>query len=205
MSNNGPTDIRYYGKAYRDLDLPDLMQTQRKFYAEFLQRNVPTKKRKHDGLEAVFKEIFPIESYDGTASIEYLEYQIGEPRHTPEECRQLRLTYAAPLKIKVRLNRTEPAEEWVYLGEIPLMIGGGEFVINGAERVIVTQIQRSPGVDFSVDTHSSGKRLDACRIIPERGSWIPAEGTAKHVMTVRIDRSGKNAASTFLPALAPVW
>ncbi len=203
MSNNGPTDIRYYGKAYRDLDLPDLMQTQRKFYAEFLQRNTPARKRKHDGLEAVFREVFPIESYDGAASIEYLEYQIGEPRHTPEECRQLRLTYAAPLKIKVRLNRTEPAEEWVYLGEIPLMIGGGEFVINGAERVIVTQIQRSPGVDFSVDTHSSGKRLHACRIIPERGSWIQVEVTSKDVLTVRIDRSGKIAATTFLRALTP--
>jgi len=203
MNTDGAKDIRYYGKAFRTLPLPDLMETQRKFYEEFLQRDVPANERKDDGLETVFREVFPIESYDGTCSLDYSEYQIGEPRHTPEECRQLRLTYAAPLKIKVRLNRTEPVEEWVYLGEIPLMIGGGEFVVNGAERVIVTQIQRSPGVDFSAETHSSGKRLHSCRIIPERGSWIQVEVSSKDSLTVRIDRSGKIAATTFLRALTP--
>ncbi len=203
MNNQGTKDVRFYGKAFHEFGLPDLMETQRRFYAEFLQKDVPDKERKHDGLQAIFSEVFPIESYDGSASIEFLEYEIGEPRHTPEECRQLRLTYATPLKIRVRLNRTEPVEEWVYLSEVPLMIGGGEFVINGAERVIVTQIQRSPGVDFSVDTHSSGKRLHACRIIPERGSWIQVEVTSKDILTVRIDRSGKIAATTFLRALTP--
>ncbi len=195
-------DIRYYGKAYQTLELPDLMETQRKFYADFLQMDTPPQERKNDGLEAVFREVFPIESYDGSVSLEYLEYQIGEPRHSPDECRALRLTYAGPLKIKVRLTGKVAVEEWVYLGEVPLMIGGGEFVVNGAERVIVTQLQRSPGCDFSSEVHSSGKRLHSCRIIPERGSWIQVEVTSKDQLNIRIDRSGKIAATTFLRALA---
>ena len=195
-------DVRNYGKAFNTMPLPDLMETQRKFYADFLQMDTPPQERKNDGLEAVFREVFPIESYDGSVRLEYLEYQIGEPRHTPDECRALRLTYAGPLKIKVRLTGKVPVEEWVYLGEIPLMIGGGEFVVNGAERVIVTQLQRSPGCDFSSEVHSSGKRLHSCRIIPERGSWIQVEVTSKDQLHIRIDRSGKIAATTFLRALA---
>ncbi len=194
--------VRYYGKAFQTMSLPDLMETQRRFYDDFLQMDTPPKERKNDGLEAVFREVFPIESYDGSVSLEYIEYQIGEPRHTPDECRALRLTYAGPLKIKVRLTGKVTVEEWVYLGEIPLMIGGGEFVVNGAERVIVTQLQRSPGCDFSSEVHSSGKRLHSCRIIPERGSWIQVEVTSKDQLTIRIDRSGKIAATTFLRALA---
>ncbi|MCD7896895.1 MAG: DNA-directed RNA polymerase subunit beta [Planctomycetaceae bacterium] len=195
-------EIRYYGKACRTLPLPDLMETQRRFYADFLQMDTPPQERKNDGFEAVFREVFPIESYDGSVSLEYIEYQIGEPRHTPDECRALRLTYAGPLKIKVRLSGKVTVEEWVYLGEIPLMIGGGEFVVNGAERVIVTQLQRSPGCDFSSEVHSSGKRLHSCRIIPERGSWIQVEVTSKDQLNIHIDRSGKIAATTFLRALA---
>ncbi len=196
-------DIRYFGKAFQTLELPNLMETQRKFYADFLQADTPPHDRKDDGLESVFRETFPIESYDGDVNIEYLDYELGAPRHTPEECRQLRLTYAAPLKVRLRLNAHEAIEEKVYLGEVPLMIGGGEFVINGAERVIVTQIQRSPGVDFSSETHSSGKILHSCRIIPERGSWIQVEVTSKDELVIRIDRSGKMPATTFLRALAP--
>ena len=195
-------EIRYYGKAFHSMRLPDLMDTQRRFYAEFLQADTPPRERANDGLEAVFREVFPIESYDGSVRLEYLEYQIGEPRHTPDECRALRLTYAGPLKIKVRLTGKMPIEEWVYLGEIPIMIGGGEFVVNGAERVIVTQLQRSPGCDFSSEVHSSGKRLHSCRIIPERGSWIQVEVTSKDQLNIRIDRSGKISATTFLRALA---
>ena len=194
--------VRYYGKAFQTMALPDLMETQRRFYNDFLQLDTPPQERKNDGLEAVFREVFPIESYDGTVSLEYIEYQVGEPRHSPDECRALRLTYAGPLKIKVRLTGKVAVEEWVYLGEIPLMIGGGEFVVNGAERVIVTQLQRSPGCDFSLEVHSSGKRLHSCRIIPERGSWIQVEATSKDQLTIRIDRSGKIAATTFLRALA---
>jgi len=198
-------EVRYYGKAYKSLDLPLLTKTQREFYADFLQADVPPRERAGGGLEAVFQEAFPIESYDGTMSLEYLGYELGAPRYTPEECRQLGLTYAAPVKVKVRLNRTEPVEEWVYLGELPLMVGGGEFVINGAERVIVTQIQRSPGVDFAEDLHSSGKRLQTCRIIPERGSWIQVEVTSKDLLSVRVDRSAKITATTFLRALSPEY
>ncbi|MDR1613143.1 MAG: hypothetical protein LBT97_10250, partial [Planctomycetota bacterium] len=194
--------VRYYGKAFQTMPLPDLMETQRRFYNEFLQRDTPPQERKNDGLEAVFREVFPIESYDGTVSLEYLEYQIGEPRHTPDECRALRLTYAGPLRIKVRLTGKVTVEESVYIGDIPFMIGGGEFVVNGAERVIVTQLQRSPGCDFSSEVHSSGKRLHSCRIIPERGSWIQIEVSSKDQLTIRIDRSAKIAATTFLRALA---
>ncbi|MDR3211856.1 MAG: DNA-directed RNA polymerase subunit beta [Planctomycetota bacterium] len=194
--------VRYYGKAFQTMSLPDLMDTQRRFYSDFLQMDTPSQERKNDGLEAVFREAFPIDSYDGSVSLEYLEYQIGEPRHSPDECRALRLTYAGPLKIRVRLTGKVTVEEWVYLGEIPLMIGGGEFVVNGAERVIVTQLQRSPGCDFSSEVHSSGKRLHSCRIIPERGSWIQVEVNSKDQLTIRIDRSGKVAATTFLRALA---
>ena len=195
-------NIRYYGKAFKSLELPDLMETQRKFYAEFLQADVPADQRKNDGLEAVFREMFPIESYDNTMSMEYLGYQLTPPRYTQDECRQLKQSYGAPLKIHLRLNRQQPVEEWVYLGEMPLMIGGGEFIVNGAERVIVTQIQRSPGVDFSTETHSSGKILHSARIIPERGSWITVETTSKDELVVRIDRSSKIAATMFLRALA---
>ncbi|MDR1534838.1 MAG: DNA-directed RNA polymerase subunit beta [Planctomycetota bacterium] len=195
-------EIKRYGKAFQSMELPDLMDTQRRFYAEFLQMDTPPRERKNDGLEAVFREVFPIESYDGSVSLEYLEYQIDEPPHSPDECRALEITYAGPLKIKVRLTGKVPAEEWVYLGGIPLMIGGGEFVVNGAERVIVTQLQRSPGCDFSSETHSSGKQLHSCRIIPERGSWIQVEVTSKDQLNIRIDRSGKLSATTFLRALA---
>ena len=195
-------DIRYYGKANRSLEVPWLQETQRRFYEDFLQADVPPQERKKDGLEAVLAEVFPIESYDGKCSLEYKGYELGAPRYTPDECRQLQKSYASPIRIRVRLNRTEPVEEWVYLGEVPRMIGGGEFIVNGAERVIVTQIQRSPGVDFGIEAHSSGKNLHNCRIIPERGSWIQVEVTARDILTVRVDRSSKIMATTFLRALS---
>ncbi|MDR2391434.1 MAG: DNA-directed RNA polymerase subunit beta [Planctomycetota bacterium] len=195
-------EIRHFGKAFQSMGLPDLMDTQRRFYAEFLQMDTPPAERENDGLEAVFREAFPIESYDGSVRLEYIEYEILQPRHSPDECRALKITYGGGLRIKVRLTGKVPNEEWVFLGEIPLMLGGGEFVVNGAERVIVTQLQRSPGCDFSVETHSSGKRLHSCRIIPERGSWIQVEVTSKDQLNIRIDRSGKMAATALLRALA---
>ncbi len=195
-------EVRYYGKAHPGLDMPNLMQTQREFYSDFLQEDVPPKERKDDGLEAVLRESFPIESYDGNYSIEYLGYDLGAPRYTPDQCRQLGVTYSSPLKVCLRLNRAEPVDEWIYIGEIPRMIGGGEFVVNGAERAVVTQIQRSPGVDFALEKHASGKLLHTCRIIPERGSWIQVEVTAKDQLTVRIDRSAKIMATTFIRALS---
>ena len=195
--------IRYFGRAKHLIDIPNLCETQRKFYAEFLQADVLPNERKRDGLQAIFQEVFPVLSYDETISLDFLEYDLGEPRHTPDECRSLGLTYGAPLKIKCRLKREESVvDEEVYLGAVPLMIGGGEFIINGAERVIVTQIQRSPGADFSEEVHPSGKRLHSCRIIPERGSWIQVEVTAKDLLYLRIDRSGKIIGTTFLRALS---
>jgi DNA-directed RNA polymerase subunit beta len=124
--------IRYFGRAKHLHDIPNLCETQRKFYAEFLQADVLPNERKRDGLQAIFQEVFPIFSYDEQISLEFVEYDLGEPRHTPDECRALGLTYGAPLKIRCRLKREEVVEEEVYLGSVPLMIGGGEFIINGA-------------------------------------------------------------------------
>ena len=107
-----------------------------------------TEKRKDQGIEGVLREIFPIESYDKTLKLEYLRYELGKPRYKPDECRQLRLTYGRPFRVWLRLNKEQPIEEEVYLGDMPIMLGGGEFIINGAERVVVSQLHRSPGVDF---------------------------------------------------------
>jgi DNA-directed RNA polymerase subunit beta len=198
-----PLPIRRFGRAKHIHDIPGLCETQRKFYADFLQADVLPNERGRDGLQAIFQEVFPIFSYDEQISLEFIEYDLGEPRHTPDECRSLGLTFGAPLKIRCRLRReNEVVEEEVYLGTIPLMIGGGEFIINGAERVIVTQIQRSPGADFSEEVHPSGKRLHSCRIIPERGSWIQVEVTSKDLLYLRIDRSSKIVGTTFLRALS---
>ena len=124
-------------------------------------------KREDSGLEGVFREIFPIESYDKTLKLEYLRYDLGKPRYDPDECRQLRLTFGRPLHVWLRLNKGETTlEESVYLGDMPIMIGGGEFIINGAERVVVSQLHRSPGVDFVVEIESNDKKLHACRVIP---------------------------------------
>jgi DNA-directed RNA polymerase beta subunit len=109
-------------------------------------------------LESVFREIFPVESYDKTVSLEYIRYELGKPRYTPDECRQLRLTYGKPMKVWLRLNREQPIEEEVYLGDIPVMLGGGEFIINGAERVVVSQLHRSPGVDFVEEVEATTDR-----------------------------------------------
>ncbi|MHC4201930.1 MAG: DNA-directed RNA polymerase subunit beta, partial [Planctomycetota bacterium] len=132
--------IRRYGAAPVFAEIPYLSEIQRKFYAEFLQAGALPQDRKDMGLESVFREILPIMSYDGSVRLEYLYYDLGEPRHTPEECLQLGLTYARPLKVRVRLVRDEPVEEDVYLGNIPVMLGGGEFIINGAQRVVVSQL-----------------------------------------------------------------
>jgi DNA-directed RNA polymerase subunit beta len=179
------------------------MELQTKSYARFLQADVALRRRDNIGLQAILREVFPITSYDGSLSLEFVSYELGQPRYNPDECRQLRLTYGAPFKIRLKLMREEPVEEDVYLGEVPLMIGGGEFIINGAERVIVSQLHRSPGVDFSEDIHASEKKLHSCRIIPERGSWIEVNATRKDTLTIRIDQSGKFPASMLLRAISP--
>ena len=196
--------IRNFGKVRDAVEIPDLVVIQRGSYGSFLQRDVAPKRRKRTGLEALFQEIFPIESYDKNMRLEYLYYELENPRYTSNKCRQLRLTYGYPLKICCRLRRKEGqdwAEQIIYLGEIPVMIGGGEFIINGAERVIVNQLHRSPGVDFIVDSKEGDRILHGGRIIPERGSWIEIGVTRKDVLVVKIDQSSKIPATIFLRAI----
>lgn len=200
-----PEKARHFGRYGDDTGdtskVPPLTDIQTRSYDRFLQLDVPPEKRTPTGLEGVLREIFPIESYDKTLSLAYLKYELGKPRYGPDECRQLRLTYGRPFRVWLRLNKAEPAEEEVYLGDMPIMIGGGEFIINGAERVVVSQLHRSPGVDFVVETEAGERRLHSCRIIPERGSWIELNVTKKDTLGVRIDQSGKFSAMTLLRAM----
>ena len=192
---------RYFGKSKAVMEVPSLTDIQTVSYKRFLQYGLTHEEREDIGLEGVLRETFPIESYDGSIKLEYVAYDLGEPRYTPEECRQLRLTYGRPFRVRLRLNKEEPVEEEVYLGDIPIMLGGGEFIINGAERVVVSQLHRSPGVDFVVDTEAGDRKLHSCRIIPERGSWIELQVTKKDTLSVRIDQSGKFSAMTLLRAM----
>ena len=203
MSTN---TIRDFSKKRGEADpVPDLMKVQQESYDRFLQlRKEPGERNGTLGLEALLREVFPIESYDMAMKLEYVQYRLEEPRYTPEECRELRLTYGRPLRVTVRLSKGEGepvTEEDIYLGDIPIMMGGGEFIVNGAERVIVSQLHRSPGVDFSVASRIGDRPLHSSRIIPERGSWIELEVTKKDVLAMRIDQSTKLAATTFLRAL----
>ncbi len=198
--------FRDFGKVRDAVKIPDLVAMQRESYGRFLQRDAAPAKRKCIGLEDLFREIFPIESYDKTMSLEYLYYELEQPRYTPTECRQLRLTYGYPLKICCRLHRQDGedlTEQAIYLGEMPIMIGGGEFIINGAERVIVSQLHRSPGVDFVIDSKEGDRILHGGRIIPERGSWIEITVTHKDILVVKIDQSSKIPATIFLRAIDP--
>ena len=198
--------FRDFGKVSDAVEIPDLVAVQRKSYADFLQKDVAPTKRKRFGLEALFQEIFPVESYDKNMCLEYLYYELEKPHYTPTECRQLRLTYGYPLKICCRLRTKDGedlAEQTIYLGEMPVMIGGGEFIINGAERVIVSQLHRSPGVDFVIDSKEGDRILHGGRIIPERGSWIEIGVTKKDILVVKIDQSSKIPATIFLRAIDP--
>src|SRR3979411_2582387 len=200
-----PQEIRNFGRFGDAVDVPPLTDIQTRSYERFLQLDIPPEKRTATGLESVLREIFPIESYDKTLSLQFLRYELGKPRYGPDECRQLRLTYGRPFRVWLRLNKEQPVEEEVYLGDMPIMIGGGEFIINGAERVVVSQLHRSPGVDFVVETEASERKLHSCRIIPERGSWIEINVTKKETLGVRIDQSGKFSAMTLLLAIDPAY
>ena len=205
-----------FGKRQDVLEVPYLLATQVDSYREFLQAEVPHKKRAENGLHAALKSIFPIESHSGHAVLEYVSYRLGEPTFDVKECQQRGTTYAAPLRVLVRLaiyDKEAPAsakvvkdikEQEIYMGEIPLMTETGTFVINGTERVIVSQLHRSPGVFFDHDrgkTHSSGKLLFNARIIPYRGSWLDFEFDHKDCVYVRIDRRRKLPATVLLRAL----
>src|SRR4051794_8673827 len=199
-----PSQKRNFGRIFDEFPVPDLTQIQTRSYERILQADDPFEKRTDSGLEGVFREIFPIESYDKTLKLEYLRYDLGKPRYDPDECRQLRLTFGRPLHVWLKLHKQDKdIEESVYLGDMPIMIGGGEFIINGAERVVVSQLHRSPGVDFVVEIESGDKKLHACRVIPERGSWIELQVTKKETLGVRIDQSGKFSSMTLLRAMSP--
>jgi DNA-directed RNA polymerase subunit beta len=200
-----PDTERNFGRFGDTVDVPPLTDIQTRSYDRFLQYDVLPDKRTPTGLEGVLREIFPIESYDKTLSLQYLKYELGKPRYGPDECRQLRLTYGRPFKVWLRLVKDQPVEEEVYLGDMPIMIGGGEFIINGAERVVVSQLHRSPGVDFVEETEAGDRKLHSCRIIPERGSWIEINVTKKETLGVRIDQSGKFSSMTLLRAMDPAY
>jgi len=199
-------EVRQFGSLRPPYEIPSLTDIQTKSYEEFLQLDTLWQKRKDEGIEGVLREIFPVESYDKSLRLEYIRYELGKPRYEPDECRQLRLTYGRPFKVWLRLTKEQPIEEEVYLGDIPIMLGGGEFIINGAERVVVSQLHRSPGVDFVLEAEAtSGRNLHSCRVIPERGSWIELNVTRKESLTVRIDQSGKFSAMTLLRAMDPKY
>ncbi|MBN1345050.1 MAG: DNA-directed RNA polymerase subunit beta [Phycisphaerae bacterium] len=200
----GERTIRNFSKVGDALPIPNLIEIQTESYRRFLQADAEPEARKSIGLEALLREVFPIVSYDENMTLEYMGYELGKPRHDQDECRQLRLTFGRPFRIRCRLvrkDKDEIMEDVIYLGELPEMIGGGEFIINGAERVIVSQLHRSPGVDFVKESAEGDRALHACRIIPERGSWIEINVTRKDELSVRIDQSSKIPATTFLRAM----
>ncbi len=196
---------RDFSKRGDAMPVGDLCEVQTDAYERFLQLSIaPEERNKTLGLEALLREVFPIKSYDETMNLEYTTYMLEEPRYTPDECRELRLTFGRPFRVGLTLKREgkpELPEEQIYLGEFPIMMGGGEFIVNGAERVIVSQLHRSPGVDFQVVSSEGDRPLHSARIIPERGSWIELEVTKKDVLAMRIDQSTKLAATTFLRCL----
>jgi DNA-directed RNA polymerase subunit beta len=205
-----------FGRIPEAIEMPNLIEVQRSSYEQFLQRVTRPADRRDDGLEAVFKSVFPIKDFNERAVLEYVSYEFEEPKYDVEECIQRDMTFAAPLKVKLRLIVFENDEDTgarsvkdikeqdVYMGDIPLMTEKGTFIVNGTERVIVSQMHRSPGVFFDHDkgkTHASGKLLFAARVIPYRGSWLDFEFDAKDIVYVRIDRRRKLPATTFLYAL----
>jgi DNA-directed RNA polymerase subunit beta len=207
---------RSFGKIREVADMPNLIEVQRNSYEQFLQMNVAADDRKVQGLEEVFRSVFPIKDFADKAEIDFVKYEFEEPKYDVDECQQRGMTYAAPLRVTLRLSVFDVdeasglrsirdiKEQDVYMVDMPLMTRNGTFIVNGTERVIVSQMHRSPGVFFDHDggkTHASGKYLFSSRIIPYRGSWLDFEFDAKDHMYVRIDRRRKLPATTFLRAL----
>jgi len=202
-----------FAKRANVLDVPFLLATQIESFTRFLQADVPSSQRRNEGLQAAFTSIFPIVSHSGNARLDFIEFMLGEPTFDVKECQQRGLTFASPLRAKVRLallDRDTGAvkevkeDQPLYMGEIPLMTTTGSFVINGTERVIVSQLHRSPGVFFEHDkgkTHSSGKLLFSARIIPYRGSWLDFEFDPKDILYFRVDRRRKMPVTILLKAI----
>ena len=217
QSFNGRRRARkFYGNIVEAATMPNLIEVQKASYQQFLMMDEPEGGRPEEGLQAVFKSVFPIRDFAGTAELEFVSYEFEAPKFDVDECRQRDMTYAAPLKVTLRLivfdvdedtgakSVREFKEQDVYMGDMPLMTANGTFIVNGTERVIVSQMHRSPGVFFDHDkgkTHSSGKLLFAARIIPYRGSWLDIEFDAKDVIHARIDRKRKIPVSSLLMAL----
>ncbi len=203
-----------FGKSKQAWDVPYLLQMQIKSYEQFLQPDVSLEERRDRGLHGALSSVFPIESFTGSAALEYVDYKLGEPAFDERECKLRGMSYSAPLRAKVRLvvrdkenkNKTVKyvKEQMVYLGDLPLMTNNGTFIINGTERVIVSQMHRSPGVFFDHDkgkTHSSGKLLYSARVIPYRGSWLDFEFDPKDGVFTRIDRRRKLPVTILLRAM----
>ncbi|MBO6522145.1 MAG: DNA-directed RNA polymerase subunit beta [Rhodospirillales bacterium] len=207
---------KYFGRLQAAVEMPNLIEVQRTSYEQFLQRDTPRNERTDTGIQEVFKSVFPIKDFSERGTLEFVSYEFEDPKYDVEECQQRGMTYAAPLKVTLRLvvwdideetgarSIRDVKEQDVYMGDMPLMTAKGTFVVNGTERVIVSQMHRSPGVFFDHDkgkTHSSGKYLFAARIIPYRGSWLDFEFDAKDLAYVRIDRRRKLPVTTLLLAL----
>ncbi|HAJ80045.1 MAG TPA: DNA-directed RNA polymerase subunit beta, partial [Fibrobacteres bacterium] len=202
---------RSYSRIPAIMDLPDLLEIQTKSYKAFLQSDIPPRLRKKQGLQAVFSSLFPVSDVKGYYSLEYDGYKLGVPKYTLKECKERGMSFAAPLKVDMSLlvyeqdgevkKFVEKITNEVYVGEIPLMTERGTFVINGAERVIVSQLHRSPGITFDEEDHPSGEKLLTARIIPQRGSWVEIILDVDDVLTVNIDRRKKMPATILLRAL----
>ena len=205
-----------FAKIAKIIDIPNLIDIQKQSYEKFLQKDVPAEQREDVGLQGVFKSVFPIKDFSETSSIEFVSYTLDKPKYDVDECRQRGMTFAAPIKVTVRLvvwdtneetgsqSIRDVKEQEVFFGEIPLMTDNGTFIINGTERVVVSQLHRSPGVFYDHDkgkTHSSGKLLYSARVIPYRGSWLDFEFDPKDLLYVRIDRRRKLHATVLLRAL----
>src|ERR1700722_898526 len=205
-----------FGRIAEIAEMPNLIEVQRRSYENFLQMNVPVEKRERKGLQEVLMSAFPISDFSERAVLNFLAYELEQPKYDVEECQQRGLTFAAPLKVTLRLtvfdveentgvkSIRDIKEQDVYMGDMPLMTANGTFIVNGTERVIVSQMHRSPGVFFDHDkgkTHSSGKYLFAARVIPYRGSWLDFEFDAKDLVFARIDRRRKLPVTSLLYAL----
>jgi DNA-directed RNA polymerase subunit beta len=215
FSENAPRIRKDFSKISRILEIPDLIEIQKQSFERFLQTRVEQEKRENAGLQAVFNSVFPIKDFNDTASLEFVGYTLEEPKYDVQECLQRGMTYAAPFKVTIRLVAWDEAEgsqtirdvkeQEVYFGEIPIMTDNGTFIINGTERVIVSQLHRSPGIFFDTSTSTTvsaaGKRIYSCRIIPYRGSWLDLEFDHKDLLYARIDRRRKILVTVLLKAL----
>ena len=194
-----------FGKLADVISLPDLIEIQTSSYKDFLQMDVAPTRRRRVGLQAVFKEVFPIESYDGQCVLDFVKYEIGEPKMSEVECLREAETFAAPMHVTFRLKEGKSVqEEVVYMGEVPLISSSGSFIVNGAERVIVSQLHRSPGICFEQSVHANGSLLYSFRIIPDRGSWVEVQFDTSDLLYIYLERKRRRRkflATTFLRAL----